>query len=86
MIKEFFAKREFMPKNRGTLIYNIISKHKDDYDIYGIEISLKTDKKLESDRVYISDNRNEVEKFIEKLVVNEVTPISLVEIADDFMF
>lgn len=52
--------------------------------LYGIKIVKRIDTCIESEEVHaISYSKNFVKQLIKKLVDNEVTPISMIEILDD---
>lgn len=73
------------------LHYFLVAEEVRDYQVYGIEI-VKTlqigDKQLQSESESvqgISDDRNEVEEMINRLIAGIVTPVALVEVLDQLV-
>lgn len=78
--------------NKVTLFYYLLSKQTKEHDkdsdvVYGIEITKYKDEIfIESDKIEgISYKKNEVLDFITDIANGNVTPISLVELTDEFI-
>jgi len=84
-----FSKQICLEDERSMILkYFLVEKNKDLnlLPLYGIQITKYLDDVIETDNVTgISHSKDKVIKLIKKLFQYEVTPISMVEIIDDFV-
>lgn len=83
-IKVGCVKKSIRGNNVSLEYYLTEEKKEGKNNLYGIQIELRNREKIESERTgIISDCKDKVEQFLEKLMKCAITPYVLLEVVDD---